>query len=131
MTITTIHPAGTRRHYADALADLRTAHLDAAQIVADVDLDDTELWREVDGFVADITAAAYRLTAETSGDPPVSTAARARPVARVRELATAQRRLFGTLDRHPAPSPELLAESADQVRMFGRAVRRVARSPQQ
>jgi hypothetical protein len=115
-------------HLTAAVAELRAAHLAAAGAVAELHLDDATRWRESDGFVADLTAAAYQLTAELTGRPPGRPAARVPPVVRVRELATAQRRLFAVLDRHPAPEPALLERAAQQVEMYGRALRCVARS---
>jgi hypothetical protein len=114
-----------------APAEVRNAHLATADAVAELDLDDALRWRESDGFVADLAAAAYRLTAELTGSPQLQPAARVPPVVRVRELATAQRRLFAALDRHPAPSPEVLGRASRQVQMLGRALRSVARSTQQ
>jgi hypothetical protein len=129
VTTTTIEQASVRGDLATAQADLQAAHLEAAGIVAELDLDDTAVWRAADGFVADIAAAAYDVAPKLTGDPPVQVAARVPPVVRVRELATAQRRLFSVLNRRAAIG-EPLDQAADQVRMLGRGLRCVTRSAQ-
>lgn len=127
MTTTTVQQP-VRPPSPAAVAELRAAHLAAAGAVAELHLDDATRWRESDGFVADLTAAAYQLAAELTGSPPGRPAARVPPVVRVRELATAQRRMFAALDRHPVPNPAVLERAAQQVEMYGRALRYVARS---
>lgn len=130
MTTTTIEQASVRGDLATAAADLQAAHLEVAGIVAEMDLEDTALWRAADGFVADIAAAAYDVAAKLTGDPPVRAAVRVPPVVRVRELAAAQRRLFSVLNRR-AVGGEPLDQAADHVRMLGRGLRCVTSSAQQ
>lgn len=128
MTTTTIERAGIRRDPAPLPAALRAAHLEAADIVAGLDLDDAALWRAADGFVADIAAAAYDFAARLTGDPPVPTAAGVPPVVRVRELAAAQRRLVRALDGPLVASGQPLDQAANHIRMLGLGLCSVARS---
>lgn len=96
--------------------DLRQAHLAAAALVADLDLGDRRLWRRVDRTVAELTAAAYRLTAAVTGGRPEPAPRNLPPVVRVRTLAAGQQRLFAALDRYPAPDPALLGPAVREVR---------------
>jgi hypothetical protein len=117
-------PAATDR---TALAELRTAQLEAAAVVASFDLDDTDLWRRVDRTVAGLAAASYRLTAAVTGRAAGATATRVPPVVRVRELAVAQGRLAGVLDRYPPPPAELVAHTHRLVRRHGAQLRSALR----
>lgn len=107
---------------ADVLADLRVAQLDAATAVAALDLDDAALWRWADATVTELARAAYRLTAAVTGEVAGAAARNLPPVARVRELAQAQRRLSRALDRHPASPAGLIEEASHQVRRLRRAL---------
>jgi hypothetical protein len=106
------------------LTDVRAIHLEAAAVVAELDLDDRELWQRVDRVVAELAGAAYDLAAAVTGSPPVTVAAYLPPVVRVRELASAQRRLFAALDRHPQTDGELLAWADRQARQSVERLRR-------
>jgi hypothetical protein len=102
----------------DVRADVRAAHLEAAALVAELDLDTRRLWRRVDRVVVELAAAAYDLAAAVTGTPAGVVAAYVPPVVRVRELASAQRRLFAALDRHPEADGELLAWAGRQARQL-------------
>lgn len=96
-------------------ADVRAAHLEAAALVAELDLDDRRHWHRVDRVVAELAAAAYDLSAAVTGTRASAVATHVPPVVRVSELAAAQRRLFAALDRHPEADGELLAWAAGQA----------------
>jgi hypothetical protein len=102
----------------DVRADIRAAHLEAAALVAVLDLDDRRHWRRVDRVVAELAAAAYDLATALTGTRTGVVAAHVPPVVRVSELASAQRRLFAALDRHPQADRELLAWAARQARQL-------------
>jgi hypothetical protein len=128
MTAITIDRASAGRDATKALEDLRIAHHEAAAIVAELDLDDAGLWREVEGIVTEITAAAYAVSSQVTGAPANATASRVPPIVRVRELATAQRRLFAALDRWPAQDQQVVEHGSLRVRSLGQLVRCVALS---
>jgi hypothetical protein len=123
VTSGTIECTGVEIPAVPAGADIRTAQLYAAAVVAHVDLDDPRLWRQVDGMVAALATVAYDLTAAVTGGTPGQAATTAPPIVRARELAAAQRRLFGALDRHPAPAGELVERATRQVHQLGRELR--------
>lgn len=100
----------------DARTDVREAHLEAAALVAGLDLDDRRQWRRVDRVVAELAGAAYDVAAALTRTRAGVAAAYVPPVVRVAELASAQRRLFAALDRHPEADRELLAWAAGQAR---------------
>ena len=140
MTTGTTEQVGGRKRVADVLADLRTAHLDVAVTVAELDLDDAALWRQADGVVAAVTAASYDLTAVMTGGRPgrpvmisnvtacTMPATGVRPIVRVREFAVAQRSMLGLLDRHPTPDEELLEQASQQVGLIGLLLQSLAPS---
>jgi hypothetical protein len=99
----------------DVRADVRAAHLEAAALVADLDLDDRRHWHRVDRVIAELAAAAYDLAAAVTGTGARTVAAHVPPVVRVSELASAQRRLFAALDRHPEADGELLEWAGRQA----------------
>jgi hypothetical protein len=103
--------------------DVRALQLDAAAAVADIDLDDVRLWRRVDGMVAALATVAYNLTAAVTGEAPRAAARSVPPIVRARELASAQRRLFDALDRHPAPAGELVEAANQHVRRIDEQLR--------
>jgi hypothetical protein len=105
-------------------AGVRNAHLEAAALVAELDLDDRRLWRRVDRVVAELASAAYDLAAAVTGTTAGAVAAYLPPVVRVRELASAQRRLFAALDRHPEADGELLAWADGQAHQLVERLRR-------
>lgn len=111
---------------ADLRAAVRQAHLEAAALVAELDLDDRRHWRRVDRAIAELAAAAYDLAAAVTGTRATTVAAYLPPVVRVSELASAQRRLFTALDRHPGADGELLAWAARQARELVERLRRNA-----
>jgi hypothetical protein len=123
MTSATIDCTSVEAPAVPAGADIRTAQLYAAAVVADLDLDDPQLWRQADGMVAGLAAVAYDLTAAVTGKAPGAAARHLPPIVRARELASAQRRLFDALDRHPAPAGELVARANRQVHQLGRELR--------
>ena len=90
-----------QRRETEPSAALIVAHSEVAASVAEFDLDDLRLWQQVDSLVADTAGAAYALTEALTGEPTPRPARGVPPVVRVRELATAQRRLLGALDRYP------------------------------
>jgi hypothetical protein len=108
----------------DARTTVRTAHLDAAALVAELDLDDRRLWRRVDRVVAELAGAAYDLAAALTGTRTGTVAAYVPPVVRVRELASAQRRLFAALERSPAADGELLVWAGRQAQQLVERLRR-------
>lgn len=110
----------------DTRADVRDAHLEAAALVAELDLDDRRQWLRVDRVVAELAGAAYDLAAAITGTPPRNVAAHVPPVVRVSELASAQRRLFTVLNQQPDPDPELLAWAGNQARELVERLRRNA-----
>jgi len=128
VTAISIDRASVRRDATDSLADLRVAHHEAAAIVADLDLDNAGLWREVEGIIIEITAAAYAVTSLVTGAPAEVTASQVPPIVRVRELATAQRRLFAAMDRRPALDQQLLERAIRRVHTLGRLLQCVALS---
>lgn len=119
MTAATIERVDVRRQVADSVAELRDAHLEAAAIIADLDLDDAAQWRHVDGLVAELTAAAYRLTAAVTCEPQHMTATNVPPVVRVREMAMAQRQLFSVLNGPFVPAHDLVEEDVRRIRRLG------------
>ncbi len=128
MTTTTIERVGVQERTRDVCADLQAAHLEAAAIVAELDLGDETSWRQANGLVADLTAACYDITAAVSGEPPPVPAIGVPPIVRVRELASAQRRLFAVLDRHPQGAQALVETAVGHVRVLGQMLRHVALS---
>jgi hypothetical protein len=123
MSSATIAEVGAGPPATPAAADIRTAQLHTAAVVAALGLDDPQLWRRVDGMVAELATVAYDLAAAVTGQPPGVAARDVSPVVRARELASAQRRLFHALDRHPAPAAELVARANRQVHELGRELR--------
>ena len=111
---------------ADVRAAVRGAHLEAAALVAELDLDDRHHWRRVDRVVAELAAAAYDLAAAMTGTRATVVAAYVPPVVRVSELASAQRRLFAALDRPPEADGELLAWAGRQAHELVERLRRNA-----
>lgn len=110
----------------DVRADVRNAHLEAAALVAELDLDDRRQWRRVDRVVAELAAAAYDVAAAVTGTRSGAVAAFVPPVVRVSELVSAQRRLFAALDRHPEADSELLGWADRQARELVERLRRNA-----
>ncbi|HEU4543584.1 MAG TPA: hypothetical protein VFR23_20800 [Jiangellaceae bacterium] len=114
------------RVMSDVLAELGSAHLQAAAIAAELDLDHAQLWEQADGIVVRLSTEAYHMTAVATGEPATNTAALAPPIVRLRELAVAQSRLFALLNRATGPgrsAGKLLTDahrSARRVRTLGR-----------
>jgi hypothetical protein len=121
------------RELPDVRADLGNAHLQAAAVAAELDLDDAELWEQADGIVAALSAEAYRWTEVLTGESATS-AVLAPPVVRLRELAVAQSRLLAALNgatlSEQSAGPLLTAadRSARRVRMLARRLQRTLRS---
>ena len=128
VTAITIDRASAPRDAAEPLENLRVAHHEAAAIVAELDLDDARLWHQAEGIVIEITSAAYAVTSQVSGAPADVTASRVPPIVRVRELATAQRRLFAALDQRPLLDQQLVEQSSQRVHSLCRLLRSVALS---
>jgi hypothetical protein len=97
-----------QRHETEPSAALIGAHSEVAASVAEFDLDDSTLWQQVDSLVADTAGAAYALTEALIDEPAPRPARGVPPVVRVRELATAQRRLLAPLDRYPPPDDDVI-----------------------
>lgn len=111
-------------------AEVRAAHLEAATFAAELDLGDAALWAKADQIVSDVVTEAHRMTAALTGAPSGITATGAPPIVRVRELATAQRRLFGVLgSRTPEDQLPALRKSADRVRGLGRWLEHLVMQP--
>ncbi|HZA73662.1 MAG TPA: hypothetical protein VE476_12225 [Propionibacteriaceae bacterium] len=126
-TIDTIRRESVTEAPPDVGAELCAAHQEAAAIVAELDLGDAALWAKADQIVSDVVAEAHRMTAALTGVPSGTTATGAPPIVRVRELATAQRHLFGVLDTWTAPDQRpVLRESADRVHGLGRWLEHLA-----
>jgi hypothetical protein len=102
MTTATNEPTGSIcdhvRELPDALEELGTAHLQAAAVAAELDLDHARLWEQADGIVAELSTEAYHMTEAVTGEPATSPMALAPPIVRLRELAVAQSRLLAVLD---------------------------------
>lgn len=111
-------------------AGVRDAHLEAAALVAELDLDDRRHWRRVDRVIAELAGAAYDLAAAVARTQAPTVAVDVPPVVRVSELASAQRRLFATLDRHPETDAGLLAWASEQAHDLVERLRRNARPAQ-
>ena len=111
-------------------AELSSAHAEAAAAASEFDLDDSRLWQRIDSLVACIAGTAYTLTETLTGEPGRRPARGVPAVARVREQATAQRRLFAALDRYPPPGRGVIDRATDQVRALNRELRcAAAQSP--
>lgn len=138
MTTATNEPTDTIydhvREVPDVLAELRTAHLDAAAVAAELDLNHARLWEQADGIVADLSTEAYHITEVVTGGPATNAAALAPPIVRLRELAVAQSRLLAVLDgatvSEQSAGTLLTAadESARYTRMLGGRLQRLLRS---
>lgn len=121
-------PANAAEGPPGARSALVDAHLDVAAIVAEFDLGDATLWAEVAAIVSDVVTEANDTAAALTGAPPSTTATEVPPIVRVRELAVAQRRLFGALDsRTSADHPQALRKSADRVQGLGQWLEHLAR----
>ena len=117
-----------QRHETEPSAALIGAHSEVAASVAEFDLDDSTLWQQVDSLVADTAGAAYALTEALTDEPAPRPARGVPPVVRVRELATAQRRLLAALDRYPPPDDDVIDRTIRLVRALSRELRSVAQS---
>jgi hypothetical protein len=112
----------------DFRAVLRAVHLEVAAIVAEFDLGDATLWTKTAEIVSDVVTEASDMAALLAGAPSETPATGVPPVVRVRELAAAQRRLFGVLDvETPAVQQRTLRESADRVHGLGQWLAHLAR----
>jgi hypothetical protein len=125
-TVPSAHSA--QRHETEPSAALIGAHSEVAASVAEFDLDDSTLWQQVDSLVADTAGAAYALTEAVTGEPAPRPAPGVPAVVRVRELATAQRRLFAALDRNPPLSDDAIDPATRHVRALSRELRCAAQS---
>jgi len=104
----------------DFRAVLRAVHLEVAAIIAEFDLGDATLWAKTAEIVSDVVTEASDMAALLAGAPSETPTTGAPPVVRVRELAAAQRRLFGVLDvETPVDQRRALRESADRVHGLG------------
>ena len=114
----------------DVLADLRIAHLQAAAVAADLDLDHAALWKKADGVLAALSTEAYQTTEVVTGEPATSPAVLAPPIVRLRELSVAQSRLFAvlngaTLSEQSTRTLRTVAHrSARRVRLLGGQLQR-------
>jgi hypothetical protein len=118
------------------LAELRMAHLWAAALAAELDLDHAGVWEEADLIVAELSTEAYHVAAAVTGERATSAAVPAAPIVRLRELAVAQSRLLAALTAatQSEQSTGTLLTAADRsarrVRMLGGRLQRVLRSAQ-
>jgi hypothetical protein len=118
------------------LAELGTAHVRAAALAAELDLDHAGLWEQADDIVAELSTEAYHLTEEVTGKPTPSAAVLAAPIVRLRELAVAQSRLLaaltGATQSEQSTGTLLTAahRSSRRVRMLGGRLQRALRSAQ-
>ena len=123
-------PAAPHGPGTEPWAELSSAHAEPAAAASEFDLDDSRLWQRVDSLVACIAGTAYTLTETLTGEPGRRPARGVPAVARVREQATAQRRLFAALDRYPPPGRGVIDRATDQVRALNRELRcAAAQSP--
>jgi hypothetical protein len=112
----------------DFRAVLRAVHLEVAAIVAEFDLGDATLWTKTAEIVSDVVTEASDMAALLAGAPAETPATGLPPVVWVRELAAAQRRLFGVLDvETPVDQRRALRESADRVHGLGQWLAHLAR----
>jgi hypothetical protein len=125
-TVPSAHSA--QRHETEPSAALIGAHSELAASVAEFDLDDSTLWQQVDSLVADTAGAAYALTEAVTGEPAPRPARGVPAVVRVRELATAQRRLFAALDRNLPLSDDAIDRATRHARALSRELRFAAQS---
>ena len=125
-TVPSAHSA--QRHETEPSAALIGTHSEVAASMAELDLDDSRLWQQVDSLVAATAGAAYALTEALTGEPAPRPARGVPPVVRVRELETAQRRLLAALDRYPPPDDDLIDRAIQLVRALSRELRSVAQS---
>jgi hypothetical protein len=138
LTIATGEPSGSLyddvRDLPAVLAELGTAHVRAAALAAELDLDHAELWEQADDIVAELSTEAYHLTEVVTGEPTTGAAALAAPIVRLRELAVAQSRLLAALTAatHSERSSRTLVtaacRSARRVRMLRERLQLVIRS---
>lgn len=140
MTIAGSEPTGS--FYDDVgelpavLAELGMAHLWAAALTAELDLDHRGLWEQADVIVAELSTEAYHVTAVVTGEPATSAAVRVAPIVRLRELAVAQSRLLAALKAATQSEQSTGAiltaadRSARRVRMLGGRLQRALRSAQ-
>jgi hypothetical protein len=107
-----------RAELAIIAADLREVHLEAAEATAELDLDQTSGWARADAVIAEVAEEAYCVAALITGQTAGGVATRMRPVARLRELATAQAGLLAALDRPievPTAAGTVAAEASRSV----------------
>lgn len=132
MSIATLEPTTVRPVPASptAASDLLSAHLDFAAAAAELDLTPAARWIELDRIIAAATADAYHLAARFTGDHPGAPAGRLTPVARLRELARAQRALGRAMQGAAAfQAGAAAAQSAARVRRLAGRLRTVAADP--
>jgi hypothetical protein len=106
----------------EAFTALRRAHLAAANVVSEIDLDDAASWAAADPVVTRITTSAYAMTAALTDRPTPKAATTVPPIVRIRELSAAQLHLFAALDTHrpDAITRELAEASTHDVCQLGR-----------
>jgi hypothetical protein len=121
--------ADVRDRTRDVLADMLAAHLEAASIVAELDLDDTHRWAHASELVGDLSAETYGVIAALTGQPGVVTAPGVAPIVRVREFAIAQRQLFGVLDGRGTLDAEATAVMRASVDRITAALRLLRSGP--
>lgn len=127
MSTATIGPVVALERAPADLTALRASHLALAADVAELDLDDARMWESADAIVAGIAAEANAMTTLLTGQPTPPTAAIAPPIARVRELAVAQRRMLAAMDQTTNDHDEV-GRSLHRLGLLVRRVRSLAGS---
>lgn len=119
MTATLVRPARAAERF-QAIAQARAAHLEFADVVAGLDLDDRTVWTAAERAVARVSAEANGVTSALTGQRWMVAEPGLPPVVRVRELSVAQRRMDAALESAASSTQftELVATlkgSADRV----------------
>lgn len=114
MTAATLQHSATAEQERDAVALVRDAHREVADLVAELDLDGRAVWATADRSVARVAAEAYGVVGALTGEQWSVAEPGVPPVVRIRELSVAQRRLDATLDKlaNRGQAPEVLAALA-------------------
>jgi hypothetical protein len=125
MTAAILQRSATAERERDAVALVRDAHRQVADLVAELDLDDRAVWVTADRSVARVAAEAYGVVGALTGEQWSVAEQGVPPVVRIRELSVAQRRLDATLDKlaNRVQAPEVLAALAGSATRVTEAAR--------
>ncbi|HEX6231837.1 MAG TPA: hypothetical protein VFZ63_01800 [Jiangellaceae bacterium] len=125
MTAAILQRSATAERERDAVALVRDAHRQVADLVAELDLDDRAVWVTADRSVARVVAEAYGVVGALTGEQWSVAEPGVPPVVRIRELSVAQRRLDATLDKpaNRVQAPEVLAALAGSATRVTEAAR--------